>query len=184
MIVEPHYSLAQVGQRFFPDGPIVRWLQRCRVVKNLLACGSITTVQKLRFADTDRNGHITNIVLAACCQYARMELQCNPQRVPVPPNSRFAIAKLGPELLLEMHWPGTVVIGTRLDPIGRSSMMLAQALFVANRCVAKAEPVIVLLEVASRRAVGLSEEATHASSALARPHRGTISSRTMSNAAL
>jgi hypothetical protein len=70
MIVEPHYSLAQAVQRFFPDGPITvstlrnairdghlqatkpqgkllvteswlwEWLQKCRVAKNLRACGS------------------------------------------------------------------------------------------------------------------------------------------------
>ena len=31
-----------------------------------------TTVEKLRFADTDRHGHITNSVFAVCRQNARM----------------------------------------------------------------------------------------------------------------
>ena len=43
-----------------------------------------TTVEKLRFADTDRLGHITNSVFAVCCQNARMELLCDPRRVPIP----------------------------------------------------------------------------------------------------
>src|SRR5687767_9944626 len=54
---------------------------------------SVTTVEKLRFADTDRNGHITNTVFAVCCQSARMELLCDPKRVPLPRNAQFVIAK-------------------------------------------------------------------------------------------
>ena len=45
---------------------------------------SVTTIEKLRFADTDRQGHITNTVFAVCCQNARMELLCDPKRVPIP----------------------------------------------------------------------------------------------------
>ena len=98
--------------------------------------------------------------------------------------STVVIAKLVLEFLLEMHWPRTVEIGARVDRVGRSSVTLAQALFVGNRCAANAVSVVVLVKVASRRAEGLSEDATHALSALARPHRRTISSRTTSDAAL
>jgi len=52
------------------------------VLAPILADFAITSVEKLRLVDTDRNGLITNIVFAACCQNARMELLCNPQRVP------------------------------------------------------------------------------------------------------
>jgi acyl-CoA thioesterase FadM len=46
----------------------------------------------VRFADTDRLGHITNSVFAECCQNARMEFLCDPHRVPVPLNTQFVIA--------------------------------------------------------------------------------------------
>jgi hypothetical protein len=57
---------------------------RARIVSPTLADFPVRSVEKLRFADTDRNGHITNTVFAACCQNARMELLCDVQRVPVP----------------------------------------------------------------------------------------------------
>jgi acyl-CoA thioester hydrolase len=57
-----------------------------------LADFPITTIEKLRFADTDRNGHVTNTVFAVCCQNARMELLCDPERVPIPCDSQFVIA--------------------------------------------------------------------------------------------
>ena len=73
-----------------------------------LADFSVTIVEKLRFADTDRHGHITSTVFAVCCQNARMELLCDPMRVPIPRNTQFVIAKLVLGFRAEMHWPGTV----------------------------------------------------------------------------
>jgi hypothetical protein len=77
-----------------------------------LADFPVTSVEKLRYADTDLQGHITNTVFAVCCQNARMELLCDPQRVPIPPNTQFVIARLVLEFRAEMHWPGTVEVGT------------------------------------------------------------------------
>jgi len=54
-----------------------------------LANFPVRTIEKLRFADTDRNGHITNSVFAICCQNARMELLCDPRKVPLPPSAQF-----------------------------------------------------------------------------------------------
>jgi len=135
---------------------------------------SITTVEKLRFADTDRNGHITNTVFAVCCQSARMELLCDPKRVPLPRNTQFVIAKLVLEFRAEMHWPGTVEIGTRVERVGRSSVSLAQALFMNERCAAIAHSVVALLDIATRRSVPLPEETADALRAIARWNYGQV----------
>jgi acyl-CoA thioester hydrolase len=111
----------------------------------------VRTIEKLRFVDTDRHGHITNTVFAACCQNARMELLYDSKRVPTPPDTQFVIAKLVLEFRAEMHWPGTVEIGTRVDRVGRSSITLAQGLFVAGRCVATAESIVALMDARTRR---------------------------------
>lgn len=116
-----------------------------------------TTVEKLRFADTDRHGHITNSVFAVCCQNARMELLCDPRRVPIPRNTQFVIARLVLEFRAEMHWPGTVKIGTRVERVGRSSATLAQALFVREACVATAESIVALMDMTTRRSALLPE---------------------------
>lgn len=86
-----------------------------------LADFSVRTSEKLRFADTDRQGHITNSVFAVCCQNARMELLCDPKRVPIPRNTQFVIARLVLEFWAEMHLPGTVEIGPRVAWIGRAN---------------------------------------------------------------
>jgi acyl-CoA thioester hydrolase len=139
------------------------------VLTPTLADFPITTMEKLRFADTDRNGHITNTVFAVCCQNARMELLCDPKRVPIPCSSQFVIAELVLEFRAEMHWPGTVEIGTRVEQIGRSSATLAQGLFLRECCVAIAESVVALVSETTRRSVPLPAETVAALRAFARP---------------
>jgi acyl-CoA thioester hydrolase len=133
-----------------------------------LADFPITSVEKLRYADTDLQGHITNTVFAVCCQNARMEFLCDPQRVPIPPNTQFVIARLVLEFRAEMRWPGTVDVGTRVERVARSSATLAQALFVNARCVAVAESVVALLNMTSRRPVHLPMDTVEALQAFAR----------------
>jgi acyl-CoA thioester hydrolase len=136
-----------------------------------LADFPITTIEKLRFADTDRNGHITNTVFAVCCQNARMELLCDPERVPIPPNSQFVIAKLVLEFRGEMYWPGTVEIGTGVGRIGRSSVTLAQALFIRDFCVAIAQSVVALMSTTTRQSMLLPAETAAALRGFTRPNR-------------
>jgi acyl-CoA thioester hydrolase len=143
-----------------------------------LADFPMRTSEKLRFADTDRLGHITNTVFAVCCQNARMELLCDPRRVPIPRNTHFVIAKLMLEFQAEMHWPGTVEIGTRVERVGRSSVTLAQALFVNQACVAIADSVVALMEMTTRRPAPLPEETKEALRAM-----GWLSSGQMPTAA-
>ena len=101
-------------------------------------------VEKLRFADTDRNGHISNAVFAVRCQNARMEIVSDPNRAAVPDGVHIVIARLQLDLLGDMHRPGRVEIGTRVEHIGRSSVVLARA-----------EPIVVSIDAATRRATPL-----------------------------
>ena len=109
-------------------------------------------IETLRFADTDRNGHITSSVFAICCQSGRLALLSDPARGVTPPTSQFVLARLVLDYRREMHWPGSVEIATRIERIGRSSITLAQALFQNDRCVATAQSVAVLMDAISRRA--------------------------------
>jgi acyl-CoA thioester hydrolase len=106
--------------------------------------------ETLRFADTDRNGHITSSVFAICCQSGRLALLSDPARHVEPPMSQFVLASLQLDYLSELHWPGTVEVGTRVERIGRSSVTLAQALFQSGRCAATARSVTVLTDAVTR----------------------------------
>ena len=120
------------------------------------------TIEKLRFADTDCNGHVTNSVYAVLCQNARMELLCDPMRVPLPPTFQFAVVRFLLEFRAELHWPGTITVGTRLEQVGRSSVTLMQGIFADERCVAIANSVVALMDKATRRSVTMPDTIAHA----------------------
>ena len=111
----------------------------------------IVTMEKLRFADTDQNGHISNAVCAVLCQSARMEALSDSNRIALAPTHRFLIVELQIAFLAELHWPGTVEIGTRFENVGRTSVHLDQAVFIDGLCVATAQSTIVLIDAATRR---------------------------------
>ena len=127
----------------------------------------IRSSEKLRFADTDRNGHVSNAVFAICCQNARMELLHDRSRVPLPIDAQFVVARLALEFLKEMHWPGTVEIGTRLDRVGLSSVTMGQSLFLDGSCVAKATSTVILIDRSTRRATAFPTETAAALRSLA-----------------
>jgi acyl-CoA thioester hydrolase len=69
------------------------------------------------------------------------------------------IARLALDFRREITWPGDVLIGTRIASVGGSSLVLLQALFQHESCVASAETVIVQVDEATRRSRKLSPTA-------------------------
>lgn len=119
----------------------------------------LRTFDKLRYADTDRQGHVNNAIFATFLETGRVEILYDPAFPLAEPGSAFVIARLALDFRSEVRWPGTVEIGTRVAAVGRSSLTLAQGLFQDGRCVATAETVIVQMDEATRRSRPLSEAA-------------------------
>jgi len=110
----------------------------------------LQTHEKLRYADTDRQGHVNNAVFATMLETGRVELLYNPERPLAEPGCSFVIARLVLDFQAEIKWPGRVDIGTRIAAVGRSSTTLEQALFQDGSCVATATTVIVNVNAAGR----------------------------------
>ena len=147
-------------------------VMRRRPAPDRLADYPLVCFEKLRFADTDRNGHISNAVFSECCQNARMELLYDEQRLTLPPASQFVIARLDLQFLAEMHWPGTVRVGTRVTRIGRCSVVLRQALFLGERRAAVARSTVVLIDAHTRLPQQLPPELMHGLNRLRGPSSG------------
>lgn len=98
---------------------------------------------KLRYADTDRQGHVNNAVFATFLETGRVELLYDPAAPLAGPGASFVIASLRLDLRAELTWPGRVEIGTGVLKIGTSSLTLAQALYQGATCAATGETVIV-----------------------------------------
>jgi len=111
---------------------------------------------KLRYADTDRQGHVNNAVFSTALETGRVELLYAPEVGIVEPHKSFVIARLELDFRGELTWPGDVAIGTSVESVGRTSFTLSQGLFQRDRCVAIAHTVIVQVDNKTRRATPLS----------------------------
>jgi acyl-CoA thioester hydrolase len=114
------------------------------------------TSDKIRYGDTDRQGHVNNAVFATFLETGRVEILRGPGEPLADPGSAFVIARLVLDFHAEVTWPGEVAIGTRVASIGRSSVKLEQALFQNGKCVATAEATIVQIDETTRRSRSLS----------------------------
>lgn len=112
---------------------------------------------KLRYGDTDRQGHVNNAVFATFMETGRVELIYNPDDPLLEDGFSFVLAKLDIDYLAEVLWPGTVEIGTRVVKVGRSSVTMQQAVFQAGRLCASAETVVVHFDQATRKSHAFSE---------------------------
>jgi acyl-CoA thioester hydrolase len=114
---------------------------------------------KLRYGDTDSQGHINNAVFTTLLETGRVEVLLDANgRLLLPPGSAFVIVKLSMEFRAEITYPGRVDTGTRVKSVGRSSVTFEQALFQDGRLCATAETVIVQMNAAARRSEPLSPE--------------------------
>ncbi len=116
-----------------------------------------TTFDKLRYNDTDRQGHVNNAVFATLLETGRVEFLYAPDGALHDPGCAFVIANLALSFLKEITWPGQVDIGTGVTDVGRSSFTLAQALYQHGECVATAQTTIVQMNEDTRRSHPLSD---------------------------
>jgi acyl-CoA thioester hydrolase len=124
---------------------------------------------KLRYADTDRQGHVNNAVFATALETGRVELLYHPNRPLAEPARSFVIARLELDFRRELTWPGEVAIGTTVEAVGRSSFTLRQGLFQNFLCAALARTVIVQVDTESGRAQPLSAATSAQLAELQRP---------------
>ncbi len=109
------------------------------------------SMDRIRYADTDRQGHVNNAVFATFLETGRVALLYAPDAPLAEPGSAFVIARLAIDFRAEIRWPGDVAIGTRVASVGRSSIRLEQGVFQDSLCVATGESVIVLMDEQTRR---------------------------------
>ncbi len=119
----------------------------------------LITFDKVRYADTDRQGHVNNTIFAAFLETGRVEVLYNPDLPILSEGSSFVIVSLKLDFLKEIIWPGQVDIGTGIIKIGNSSIKVYQQLFQNEACVASAETVVVQVDDRSGRSLPLTENA-------------------------
>ncbi|WP_236863965.1 acyl-CoA thioesterase [Brevibacterium daeguense] len=118
----------------------------------------IRTYDKLRYSDTDKQGHVNNAVYSTFFESGRVEFIDQAHQAAGHRDSEFVIAQLTIKFLQETHWPGMVEVGSRVQRVGNSSLVVEQALFNDERLCATAESVIVQINTQTRRPQPFDED--------------------------
>ncbi|MDY7105818.1 MAG: thioesterase family protein [Actinomycetota bacterium] len=123
---------------------------------------------RIRFSDTDAQGHVNNVAIAAYVETGRLMFGHDIVRDLPSANgtvdsgngdggrtaaadddpteeSGAVLAHLSIDFRQELFFPGTIDIGNRVVRIGRSSYMVGTGVFCAERCIATATGVIVTM---------------------------------------
>jgi len=82
---------------------------------------------KLRYGDTDRQGHVNNAVFATLFETGRVGVFHEGEAPLVMKGFSFVIARIVIDYRAELFWPGRVEIGTGVKKVGNSSDVLAGA---------------------------------------------------------
>ena len=119
---------------------------------------AIWSFDKLRYNDTDRQGHVNNAVFATFCETGRVMFLYDEKLNLAGTGAIFVAVRLELDFRSELFYPGRIDIGTRVLGIGRSSFRLGQGIFNGNICAATAETVLVLMDEATRKAKALTPQ--------------------------
>jgi acyl-CoA thioester hydrolase len=116
------------------------------------------TPDVIRFGDIDRQGHVNNAVYSTYLETGRVAIIYDPEHGLQAAGATSVLARLEIDFIKELHWPGTIEIGTAVAEIGRSSYVLLQAVFHEGVCAASARATMVLIDSATRRSRPLPPE--------------------------
>lgn len=112
----------------------------------------------IRYGDIDRQDHVNNAVFSTYLETGRVAIIHDPETGLQVPGATSVLARIEIDFLRELHWPGTVEVGTAVAEIGRSSYVFAQAVFHDGACAATARSTMVLIDGSTRRARPLPPE--------------------------
>lgn len=112
----------------------------------------------IRLGDLDHQNHVNNAVYATYFETGRVMLMRDTFGGLSFGTTNFVVARLELNYLRELHWPGTVTIGTGVEHIGRSSVVFAQAVFHSENCAAAGRTTMVLVDSRARRPARLPDD--------------------------
>lgn len=115
-------------------------------------------IEKIRYGDTDRQGHVNNAVYATYFEAGRVEI-IEILRDIVDEDAAFVLATITIDYISEVLWPGEVELYTRISRVGNSSIGLEQVLMNDGELRAKASSVLVMTSLKTRSSTPLSDQA-------------------------
>jgi acyl-CoA thioester hydrolase len=105
----------------------------------------------VRFADLDPNQHVNNAVYSSYFETSRVMLTKDQTYGLTPDGLTWVLARLDIHFRAELHWPGTIELGTGIAKVGRTSLTFAQVVFSEGKCIASAHSTTVMVGLANRQ---------------------------------
>lgn len=118
----------------------------------------LITHDKIRYSDTDQQGHVNNAKFLSFLETGRVEIVYCQDCPILSEDCSFVIASVQLDFLNELCWPGQVGIGTGILKIGNSSIHMYQQLVQDGQLVAEAKSVLVQVHNTSKKSYPLSEK--------------------------
>ena len=113
--------------------------------------------EKLRNIDTDQFKHINNAVMASFFEAGRMEMFHAFMAEEREDEIGLVVVRLLMNFHKELHYPGTVAIGSAIMRVGISSFDASQGLFNGQDCIASASATCVFIHQETRRPYAVSD---------------------------
>ncbi|MBM3599996.1 MAG: acyl-CoA thioesterase [Alphaproteobacteria bacterium] len=113
--------------------------------------------EPIRFGDQDSLGHVNNASVATYCESARLALSQELGYVPGKHGIGWVLARIAIDYRAELHYPGTVNIGTVVSRLGTSSCTLLSGIFCKGKCAATAEAILVMINYTTRKSVPIPQ---------------------------
>lgn len=117
------------------------------------------TTDICRFGDMDPQGHVNQAVFLTYLESGRVGMFRNKDLGIGVPGLTFVVVRMEIDYLRELHWPGTIEIGTGVASFGRSSFKVAQGIFRDGACCATGLATMVCMDIATRKSTPLPDEA-------------------------
>ena len=112
----------------------------------------------VRFADLDPQGHVNQAAFATYFETGRVAMFRTPDLGIGAPGMTFVMVRQEIDYFRELHWPGTVDIGTAIAAFGRSSFTVVQVVYSEDVCAAAGRVTMVCIDLQKRRPVPLPED--------------------------
>lgn len=105
----------------------------------------------LRFSDQDSMGHINNVSYGAFVEAGRNAFVTQYLKPETHPGIDFVLARICIDFRAEMHYPGTVDVGTCIKRLGNTSITIGTGLFKDKVLHGTAESTNVFIDLATRK---------------------------------
>ena len=115
------------------------------------------TFDKVRYNDTDKQGHVNNAVFSTFFETGRVELLYVPDKPLFDEGCEFVIASNNIDYLAEIKWPGEVLIGTSITHIGNRSIHIVQSIYQNGKLAGISQNVTVQIDQVTRKSLPFSD---------------------------